>query len=57
MIALGNKLNGSNGVFTLTETETDKGTEPIKWVLNPLASVTVSVLVSVSVSGSVNTFT
>ena len=43
------------GVVILTETEieTDKRTEPIKWVLNPLASVT-SVSVSVSVLGSVN---
>ena len=40
-------------VFTLTETKADKGTEPIKRVLNPLAFVTVSV----SVSGSVNTST
>ena len=33
-------------VFTLTETKADKGTEPIKRVLNPLAFVTVSVSVS-----------
>ena len=33
------------GAFTMT----DNGTEPIKWVSNPLTSVTVSVSVSLSV--------
>ena len=45
--------SSSKGAFTLTETKTDKktktrtnkGTEPIKWVWNPLTSDTVSVLV------------